>query len=247
MIVAIPKFNDEIAPCFEVAGTFVITAVEQESDFSMRLHKCEGCEGFSRLRFLNERRVEVLICNGIKGFYKDILNNSGIIVIDNISSSVEKALNDYRNGKLKPKSEKSEIYNIDSTIPLDDIICWTKDLFKSNGYKVYRGEELTPFPIDIIAEMKCPVCGKPVRVAICCGAHSYRVDQELQEFHRVASTDFHARVYVHSAKPEIVKRCEEYGIELIDPFADTCEIKPAVKSAIPVLKQPARGHEKAWN
>jgi len=246
MIVAIPKFNNEIAPCFEVASTFLIASIEENLEISMKLHKCEGCEGFGRLRFLNERKVSVLICNGIKGFYKDILINSGITVIDNISSPAGKALDDYRDGKLKPEKSQSEIYNIDSNIPLDDIICWTKDLFKSNGYTIIQGEELTPFPIDMVAKMKCPICGKPVRVAICCGAHSYRVDQELLEFHRVSATDFHAQVYIHPAKPEIIKRCEEFGIELIDPFSDKCEMPAESRMPIPIIRQPVSGHEKAW-
>lgn len=247
MIVAIPKFNDQIAPCFEVANTFLIAEINDDFVISKNLHNCEGCEGFGRLRFLNEKKVKVLICNGIKGFYKDILINSNITVIDKITLPIDKALADYCNDKLKPQENQPEIYNIDMAIPLDDIICWAKDLFESNGYEIMQGEDIAPFPIDLVAEMKCPVCGKPVRVAICCGAHSYRVDRELSEFHRVSSANFNGKVYIHPAKPEITKLCAEYEIELIDPFTEICEVQSLKSNAIPLFKRPVSGHEKAWS
>lgn len=246
MIIAIPKFNDLVAPCFEVACTFLIASVEVDHDISINIEKCDGCEGFSRIRLLKDNHVELLICNGIKGFYKDILVNSGISVIDSISSPVEKALSNYRKGILKPKSSRPEIYSTEEIVPLNDVICWTKDLFKSNGYSIVQGNQRAPFPVDLVAELKCPVCGKPIRIAICCGAHSYRIDQELLEFHRVSSSDYHAKIYIHSTEPDIAKRCDEFGIELIDPFADHCESFSGDRLSIPVLKKPITGHEKAW-
>ena len=246
MIVAVPKFKDEIAPCFEVASTFVITTYEGDNETEKSLQNCEGCEGFGRVRLLNEYNVNVLICNGIKAFYKDILANSGVTVIDKVTLPVEEALKRYYQGNLKAAEIKPELLNIDSSIPLDDIICWTKDLFQTNGYKISKVKDSAPFPIDLVAEITCPVCRKPIRVAICCGAHSYRIDQDLLEFHRVAATDYHAQVYVHPAQPEIARRCDEFGIELIDPLADFCEIKRKSKKTVPVLKKPAAGHEKAW-
>jgi predicted Fe-Mo cluster-binding NifX family protein len=245
MIVAVPKFSDEIAPCFEAAGIFIVALVEQ-GGISKAVKKCEGCEGFARVRLLNENKVDVLICNGIKSFYKDILTNSGIDVIDNITLPVQRALDDYKDGKLKVVSKKSEINGIRLSIPLEDLKCWTKDLFGANGYKISPGNERIPFPIDLVAEITCPVCGKPIRIAICCGAHIYRADRELLEFHRASISDYQAQVYVHPLIPGLDKLCEEFGIELIDPLADTFESPKTPKRPIPILKKPVSGHEKAW-
>ena len=242
--VAIPKFNDDIAPCFEVAGTFVFATIEDDKITSKTITKCEGCEGFGRVRLLYDNKIDVLICNGIKGFYKDILANFKIKVIDTISVPVNQALSDFIAGRLSYSDQAAEIYNMEANIPLDDIICWTKDLFTANGYQVQKGEQRAPFPIDLIAEMRCPICNKPIRVAICCGAHSYRLDQELLEFHRVSANDFHAQVYVHPSTPELEQRCREFGIELIDPLADTCGVSKKSKTKIPIMQGAIKGHER---
>jgi predicted Fe-Mo cluster-binding NifX family protein len=243
IIVAIPKFKDEVAPCFEVAGTFVFATIDDNVISATTIVKCEGCEGFGRVRLMFESDINVLICNGIKGFYKDILANYGIKVIDSISVPVEQAIADFSSGKLTHSDQGVEIYNIESNIPLDDIICWTKDLFAANGYEVQKGEQRAPFPIDLVAQLKCPICGKPIRVAICCGAHSYRLDQELLEFHRVSVNDFHAQVYVHPATPELEQRCREFGIELIDPLADSCGVSKKSKKRVPIIQGEIKGHE----
>ena len=244
MIVAIPKYDDIVAPCFEVAGTFLIAEIENGRTESITIEKCSGCEGFGRIRFLQDRNVKLLICNGIKNFYKDLLVIAGMTVIKDISMPVEEALQMYTSGRLIAEKLQTPLYHIDSDIPLDDIICWTRDLFKAKGYEVIPGEDVAPFPIDLVARMTCPVCGKPIRVAICCGAHSYRMDQEIMTFHRASVADFHAQVYVHPSLPDLKKHCEEFGIELLDPleesFDKTCD------NNIPILKNPISGHEQAF-
>ncbi|MFZ5981408.1 MAG: NifB/NifX family molybdenum-iron cluster-binding protein [Candidatus Zixiibacteriota bacterium] len=244
MIVAIPKYNEIVAPCFEVAGTFLLAEIENGRTEGIKVEQCAGCEGFGRIRFLQDNNVKLLICNGIKNFYKDLLVIAGMTVIKDVSMPVEEALAMYTGGRLREEKQPTPLYYVDSEIPVDDIICWTRDLFRANGYEVVSGEDVAPFPIDLVARMTCPLCGKPVRVAICCGAHSYRVDQEILTFHRASVSDFHAQVYVHPALPDLKKNCDEFGIELLDPLDETFD--KTTDFMIPILRNPVSGHEQAF-
>jgi len=244
-VVAVAKFEDSIAPCFEAARVFFIATIDESGALeSEKLIEASGCEGFGRIRALREQKISTLICNGIKGFYLDLLRASDIEVIANVTLSVSEALRAFQNGKLKPEAAKCRVTDFSQEIPLEDLICWTRDLFRSKGYKVTPRSELTPFPIDLMAEITCPVCSKPVRVAICCGAHTYRTDKEIAELKRVAA-DYHTAVYVHPASEELRQCCEEYGVELIDPDLDPDEKRRSRKNRIPILRQIVAGHEKA--
>jgi predicted Fe-Mo cluster-binding NifX family protein len=246
MVIAIPIFNDEIAPCFEAATRFLIAHAEHAEGVTKRIAECTGVGGFARARLLRDEGVSILICDGIKGFYRDLLQASGLAVVDGNSLSVEEALASYLTGKIKPSGRMPEIYNLAGNMPLDDLISWTRHLFESSGYEIHGGAVKAPFPIDLVAEIKCPVCEKPIRVAICCGGHSYRVDQELSEFNRASVTDFHAQLYVHPALPGLRKRCKEYGIELLDPLSPINRDSGASRDKIPILNAPVKGHQRAW-
>lgn len=245
MLIAIPIFQKEIAPCFEVAGHFLIADVEGGEQVGTTSVSCEGDWGFNRARLLRRHAVNVLICNGIKGFYQDLLKALGLIVIKDINLTAKEALKKYLTGELKQSTANSELCRSSRDVHLEDLFCWTKNLFHSHGYRLYKESESAPFPIDLIAEIKCPVCRKPVRVGICCGAHSYSIERELAEFKRASSGDFHAQVYVHPAIPGLEERCLEFGIELLDPLSEIHEQEAGDEKRIPLLKGTVSGHEKA--
>ncbi len=245
MILAIPLFNKEIAPCFEAATLFMIAKVTDTRESSSTFEHCQGQGGLNRARLLQSHGVNVLICDGIKGFYKDLLVALGLIVIDRISLPAQDALRMYLEGNIKETEQEPELCKISSVVPLPELISWTRDLFQRHGYTLYEGSDRAPFPIDLVAEMPCPLCNKPVRVGICCGPHSYRIDRELDEFHRASVNAFHAQVYVHPAVPELEKRCREYGIELIDPLSVVLDRDRSSGSKIPLLRGPVKGHEDA--
>lgn len=244
LILALPKFNEVIAPCFEVTSTFVFITIENGQKTAVTIEHCEDCEGIGRVRFIQSRDADVLICNGIKSFYKDMLISSGVKVISGIGLNIEQAIAEFLAGILDYNASASNFINVAEQMPLTDLICWTKDLFKTHGYDVHKGENRAPFPIDLVAEMKCPVCLRPIRIAICCGAHSYRPDQELLEFRRASANDYHAQVYIHPSSPELKRRCDEFGIELLDPLEDLREQKSRHKRKIPILTGAVLGHEK---
>jgi len=246
VILAIPKFGQVVAPCFEVASEFLFVVIESGRKTGVSYERCGECEGIGRVRFVQDHHGDILICNGIKAFYKDLLVDSGIGVISGVALEIEPAIAGFINGDLKPDTESADFIETSEPMPLADMVCWARDLFKTSGYEVHKGENRAPFPIDLIAEMKCPVCHRPIRVAICCGAHTYRVDQELREFRRVSANDYHARIYVYPdigqpGAPDLKKRCEEFGIELLDPLTESVE--ETAKRKIPIIKGSILDHE----
>jgi len=243
--VAIPYLEDRVTPCFEAASNFLIISVEDNHEIGRKSVRCEGDEGLRRIRLLRLHDINVLICNGIKGFYRDLLTSMGLMVISEVSSGVDAALEAYMSGKLKPATVKMGIPTGLKRCELGEMIDWAKDHFESNGYQIKRGPGPDSFLIDLVAEISCPVCGKPVKVAICCGAHTYRTDQEIQEFNFCAKSNYNSRVFVFPGDDTMAQQCREYGIELIRPFEESEYTKKKLTDKIPVLKFPVEGHEAA--
>ncbi len=245
MIVALPKFKDNIAPCFEVAHWFLILRCGEAGEISRYLEECIGCQGFGRIELLREKRVNVLICDGIKTFYADILRASGMVVYSGICGPIDGALDLFFRDRLAEGPGNADHVHRPDSIPLYDLVCWTREYFTSHGYTVYDGNERALFPVDLVAEIRCPRCGKPVRVAICCGAHTYRSNHEIRQLSRVTSNDYHARVYVHRDTSEIRRCCREYNIELIDPSEMIPNSDLHEPDRLPILRNIVEGHEKA--
>ena len=190
--------------------------------------------------------VMVLICNGIKGFYRDQLLAMGLKVFPNINDTVEKALWRYLNGEIPDSEATQDESECTYDVSHDDLVSWAREFFETNGYHVHSGPGRDSFLIDLIAEIKCPLCKKDVKVAICCGAHTYRTDQEIKEFHHSARSLYNARVYVYLENPKIAKYCDEYGIEFIGANTVNLNHKSSGESKIPILKRPIEGHEQAF-
>ena len=247
MIVAIPQLGDSVAPCFETAGFFLIAVAEAGKAIESRTETCTGCEGFGRVRLLRDNKVNTLVCGGIKRFYRDLLEVSGVSVIDGVSMSATEALSEFLARNLHGEESETDSEITSGDIPHEDLVCWAKELFDTHGYKVLAVKDRAPFPIDLTAEMTCPVCGKQIKVAICCGAHIYRADKEIREFHYAIRADYDVQVYVHPATPGISRHCEEYGIELIDPETELSNSDKHSAKRIPILQKPVSGHERAFD
>ena len=152
MTVAIPVFNGAVAPCFEVAHTFLLAILVERKVGSQELIEATGCEGFGRIQLIRDRKVNLLICNGIKSFYHDLLNAAGIRVISGIVGAAGTALENFCAGELTVDQGTEISVDQTSDIPLEDLICWTRELFTSHGYQVHPGDDTAPFPIDLTAE-----------------------------------------------------------------------------------------------
>jgi len=246
--VAIPQFGGAVAPCFEAASSIMIADVGDGKLNSSQTVRCTGPEGYGRVRLLQVHRVDVVICNGIKSLYRDMLTASSIKVYPDVSTSLKDALGQFIAGELTESAPCDEDTSESCDIPHQDLVYWARELFESHGYTVTTGPDQGRRLIDLVAEIQCPVCGGQVKVAICCGAHTYRATKEITEFHYATPLEYHARVFVCPVNPTVVKCCREYGIELINPDFEGVYGYVAAKDKLPVLKERVQDHERAsWS
>ena len=247
MNIAIPILEKEIAPCFDAAKHFEIVVIKNKQIISSRTITCTADEGFIRIRLLRLYEIHTLICNGIKNFYRDQLIAMGIKVIPNVNGSIESIISDFLAGRIKSYNNIKYEAEASDLVSHDYLVKWAKELFESNGYSVALSPGDESFLIDLVAKIKCPVCSKQINVAICCGAQTYRTDQEIMEFHHNTKTQYNSRVYVYLTNSQLEKSCNEYGIEFLSPEITGTESKERTKSKIPILRRPVEGHEKAFN
>ncbi len=243
--VAVPQFENSVAPRFEAATSFAMVTIEGSEIISSVAVSSTGFDAFRRLRMLRIHRADALICNGIKASYLDMLSASGITVYPEISMPVKEAIKRLIDGNLKAVGEHLHESPEINARPHDEVVDSARTLFENNGYEVTVGPGRDAFLIDLVAEISCPVCSRPVRVAICCGAHTYRPAQEIAEFRRATSTGYNARVYVCSSQSSVVNCCHEYGIQPFDPDPDAQIESDQPDTMIPLLKGQIIDHERA--
>lgn len=104
MKVAIPRFGEDVAPCFEYSATIAIFTITRrkvidETDFTL-----QSREAFDRIRLLKDQEVDVLICGGVQDKFEDLLRAAGIRVISWVSGSVEDLLEQFIQETLVPGS-----------------------------------------------------------------------------------------------------------------------------------------------
>lgn len=102
MRVAIPRFGETVAPCFEYSATIAIftlagRTVVEEKDFCL-----QSRDAVDRLRLLRDQGVDLLICGGVQEFLQDALEESGITVISWVSGSVDDLVRSFVVGELTP-------------------------------------------------------------------------------------------------------------------------------------------------
>ncbi len=244
MNVAIPKLNNNVAPCFEVAKAFEIIEIKNNNVVSSKTVDCSAGEGFKRVRLLHLHNIETLICNGIKEFYRNQLAAMGITVIPNINDSIEKAIIRFIANEL-PVYENDTVKSQESyDVSHDDLISWAKELFETNGFTVTQNISKDAFLLDLIAEIQCPLCKKSIKVAVCCGGHTYRPDQEIKEFHHSVKSPYNVRAFIYSDSSQIANSCGEYGIEFISPERINLIKSSSAAMDVPIFSGPIEGHDK---
>lgn len=241
--VAISCFGEEVAPCFDTVRRFRYWIIVDGKAVDYRELEAEGTEGISRVKLLKQVGVDVLICNGITERLREMLEADGCVVIDGVVGSASDALFGFLAGQIKQRSERPPLKPDQMQPHTADLVFWTEELFQKLSWEVRRVLQDTLFPIDLLAERRCPLCGKVVRAAICCGAHAYRIEKEIQELKRVTTVGYNTRVYVHHAIPGVSATCRDFEIELLDPNDFTDGEFRDHQSVLPPLKGRIAGHD----
>jgi len=248
MKISMPVYRGEVAPCFEAAEHFNVYEVRQKKVLLSKQVECGQESPMVRVRLLRNEQVEVLICGGVSNFYLDILEAEGLIVISPVAGKTEEVLEDFLN--LNHIMENFRVSKSPDRCgkPLSEIISWVSSLLAENSYKIIERDTDAVFPVDISGRIDCPVCGKEIRIAVCCGSHTYSAEKEIKELYFVASGKYDALIYVHKTTPDVKKICTDYNIELLDPYVHfrSGTDNTNVNSRIPLIKNPVSGHERAF-
>lgn len=215
--IVVPCYSEEVAPLFGACRHFRVWEFEDGVITDYREIAVYVSNGMHRLRLVRKLGTHVLICNGIEDRYRLMLETDGIQVVDGIVGLATDAAFGYLAGRIRAVRHDDDPTVSEVQPHTADLVEWTSELFVAHGWVVRRPTTPSMFPIDLIAKVVCPICGQSIRVAICCGAHAFKVKEELLELRRVTSNGFDARVYVHQQHPAIQRMCKEYEIEQIDP------------------------------
>lgn len=243
MRIAVPCFGEEVAPLFGAARRFRVWDVCDGEIVGYHELGMEEGDGIQRTRMMRRLQVALVIANGIESRLRQFLETEGIQVVEKVIGTASDALFGYLAGRLNlPVSGRPET---GVTVHTADVVEWTRELFHHHGWEVRTMHTPEFFPVDMICVITCPVCRNPVRVAVCCGAHAYRVEEEIREFHRMTVGGYNARVFVHQAHPTVADVCRSYGVELLDPsaFVDRCAANGS-SSDLPPLRGPVAEHNK---
>ena len=107
MRVAIPRFGESVAPCFEHSCTMAIYVVEDGRVVEQIDLPLESRIPYDRVRLMKAEQVNVVVCGGVQEFYEDLLRANGIEVVSWVSGTVEDLLHRLLKGRLSPGTPKA--------------------------------------------------------------------------------------------------------------------------------------------
>ncbi|MBI5498818.1 MAG: NifB/NifX family molybdenum-iron cluster-binding protein [Deltaproteobacteria bacterium] len=100
MKVAIPRFAEQVAPCFEYSATITIFAIRRREVVEQQDFRLQSRDALDRVRLLRDQRVDTLICGGLHERVEQMLCASGIRVISWVAGGVDELLHRYLEGRL---------------------------------------------------------------------------------------------------------------------------------------------------
>ncbi len=104
MKVAIPRYGEQVAPCFEYSATIAIFTIKSRKVMDQMDFTLQSKEALDRVRLLRDQQVDTLICGGVQDSFEDLVIAKGIRVISWVSGNVEDLLELFVRGELVPGS-----------------------------------------------------------------------------------------------------------------------------------------------
>lgn len=104
MKVAIPRFGEDVAPCFEYSATIAIFTISRRRVVDQTDFTLQSREALDRIRLLRDQKVDTLICGGVQDKFEDLLRANGIRVISWVTGKVEDLLDQFIQETLVPGS-----------------------------------------------------------------------------------------------------------------------------------------------
>jgi predicted Fe-Mo cluster-binding NifX family protein len=98
--VAIPRFGEAVAPCFEYSATITIFTIRGSQVVDQTDFRLTSREPVDRVRLLRDQKVQTLICGGVRERFEYLVLACGIRVISWVSGNVDELLGLYLEGRL---------------------------------------------------------------------------------------------------------------------------------------------------
>ncbi len=215
MRLAIPTFKEEVAPSFDFSKSFSL--FEIENDNIVRREKMSFGEQnpLTRVRQLKQYRVDVLICNALRSYTERLLQLNEIRFVSGISGNVDEIVRKYLQKEIQTKEpDLNRIALLKKTNYANLYVC-SQEHFKSLGYDVQLPKETSKTFIDFIGTKRDETGKSTKTIAVCCGGHLYKVEEEIREFARETGDLFDENYYVHPVCPGVQQLCDQYQIILL--------------------------------
>ncbi|MBI5489062.1 MAG: NifB/NifX family molybdenum-iron cluster-binding protein [Deltaproteobacteria bacterium] len=100
MKVAVPRFAEQVAPCFEYSATITIFSIRRHEVVEQQDFRLQSRDALDRVRLMRDQQVDTLICGGLHERVEQMLCASGIRVISWVAGEVDDLLNRYIDGRL---------------------------------------------------------------------------------------------------------------------------------------------------
>ena len=107
MKIAIPRFGESVAPCFEQTSTITIFTIHRKRIVSQEDFVFNSREGLDRVRLLRDQDVDVLICGGMQEVFETLLTARGIQVYSWVSGTVDELVSRFLSGTLVPGTARA--------------------------------------------------------------------------------------------------------------------------------------------
>lgn len=106
MKIAVPRFGEEVAPCFDYSSNIVVFTIQNKQIINEQEFTLSSQWTVDRIRLLRDQQVNVLICGGIQDKFEDIVRANGIQVISWVSGKVEDLVHKHLTDKLIPAKQE---------------------------------------------------------------------------------------------------------------------------------------------
>ena len=100
MIIAIPRLEESVAPCFEYGATITFFTVKGKQIIEQIDVPLKSRDPFDRVRLMKAKQVDTVICGGVQSVYEDLLEANDMQVISWVSGKVEELVALFLEGQL---------------------------------------------------------------------------------------------------------------------------------------------------
>jgi predicted Fe-Mo cluster-binding NifX family protein len=103
--VAIPRFDELVAPCLGYSATITIFTIKREKVVDQVDFRLQSRDVLDRVRLLRDQQVGTVICGGVEEHLEGMLQADGVHVISWVSGAVDELLDCYLRGELVAGAE----------------------------------------------------------------------------------------------------------------------------------------------